>query len=378
MYLNTHSQFSLRYGTMDIKTLVTRARGCGVEQLALTDINNSSGMMEFVRAANKEGIKPIAGMAFHRDKQLLYLGIARNREGFRELNEFLTHHNVNHLPLPDKPHNFENAYVIYPFTGNTNVVLKQNEYIGIRHEQLNFIFGKLLKSIKEKLVALCPVTVADKIEYKLHEYLRAIDLNTLLTKVDDNYKCRPGDMLLHIDDICEKFAMYPYIISNTEKLMRSCSIKVPNEKSRNKKTFTGSMEGDYKRLRELTLAGMAYRYGDKHEKALKKIEEELLVIRDMGFAPYFLITHDITSHFMEKGYYHVGRGSGANSTVAYCLRITDVDPMELDLYFERFLNKSRTSPPDFDIDYSWDQRTDVQNYIFEKYGHQHVRYHEYI
>ncbi|HAL83041.1 MAG TPA: DNA polymerase III subunit alpha, partial [Mucilaginibacter sp.] len=87
---------------------------------------------------------------------------------------------------------------------------------------------------------------------------------------------------------------------------------------------------------------------------------------------YFLITWDIIRYSASQGYYHVGRGSGANSIVAYCLKITDVDPIELNLYFERFLNAQRTSPPDFDIDYSWDEREDVQDYIFKRYGSQHT------
>jgi DNA-directed DNA polymerase III PolC len=372
MYLNTHSQFSLRYGTMDIKTLLKHAKANGVEQLALTDINNSSGMMEFVRQADQCGIKPIAGMEFHRDKQLLYIGIARNREGFKELNDFLTFHNINDKRLPDKPWHFQNAYVVYPFWGDVDFHLQENEYIGIRYEQLNHIFGKPLAGIKDKLIALNPVTVANKIEYRLHQYLRAIDLNTLLTKVADQHKCKPGEMFLPVDELREKFSMYPFIISNTEKLIGDCCIKVPDEKSRNKKNFTGSIQGDYDLLYSLTMQGMLSRFGNDNPKAKKKIDDELQVIRDQGFAPYFLITHDIIRHFMDKGYYHVGRGSGANSTVAYCLRITDVDPLELDLYFERFLNRSRTSPPDFDIDYSWDQRVAVQQYIFDKYTPQHV------
>jgi DNA-directed DNA polymerase III PolC len=353
---------------MDIKAIVKGARACGIEQLALTDINNSSGMMEFVRLAEKEGVRPIAGMEFHRDKQLLYIGIARNREGFKELNDFLTKHNIEGKPLPNKPHDFQNVYVIYPYSGDINISLKDNEYIGIKYKQLNSIAGKPLTKIKNKLVALCPITVAGETEYRLHEYLRAIDLNTILTKVGDNYKCSPDEIFMHIDEICEKFSMYPFIISNTEKLMRDCAIKVPQEKSRNKKDFTGSIQGDYDLLRKLTMEGMIERFGEHDEKAKKKIEEELRVIRDLGFAPYFLITHDIIKHFMDKGYYHVGRGSGANSTVAYCLHITDVDPLKLGLYFERFLNKARTSPPDFDIDYSWDQRVEVQQYIFDKYN----------
>jgi DNA-directed DNA polymerase III PolC len=92
----------------------------------------------------------------------------------------------------------------------------------------------------------------------------------------------------------------------------------------------------------------------------------------MGFASYFLITWDIIRYSLRCGIYHVGRGSGANSVVAYCLKITDVDPIELDLYFERFLNPQRSVPPDFDIDYSWKDRDQVLDYIFKKYGAKHT------
>jgi len=91
-------------------------------------------------------------------------------------------------------------------------------------------------------------------------------------------------------------------------------------------------------------------------------------IDKLGFSSYFLITWDIIRYSMGRGFYHVGRGSGANSVVAYCLRITDVDPIELNLYFERFINPKRSSPPDFDIDFSWRERDEVQDYIFKRYG----------
>jgi DNA-directed DNA polymerase III PolC len=117
---------------------------------------------------------------------------------------------------------------------------------------------------------------------------------------------------------------------------------------------------------------MEYRYGKSNKEALRKVKHELKVIYELDFCAYFLITWDIIRYSSSQGYYHVGRGSGANSIIAYCLKITDVDPIELDLYFERFLNAQRTSPPDFDIDYSWDEREDVQDYIFKRYGSQHT------
>jgi len=117
---------------------------------------------------------------------------------------------------------------------------------------------------------------------------------------------------------------------------------------------------------------MIYRYGTKNAEAQRRIKHELEVIDKLGFSSYFLITWDIVRYTMSRGFYHVGRGSGANSIVAYCLKITDVDPIELDLYFERFINPKRTSPPDFDIDYSWKDRDEVQDYIFKRYGREHT------
>jgi len=125
-------------------------------------------------------------------------------------------------------------------------------------------------------------------------------------------------------------------------------------------------------LTKLAYDGLEYRYGKNHNIARQRVESELNIIFKLGFASYFLITWDIIRYSMSRGFYHVGRGSGANSIVAYCLKITDVDPIDLDLYFERFINPKRTSPPDFDIDYSWRNREDVQDYIFKRYGHEHT------
>src|SRR5690606_1928135 len=104
----------------------------------------------------------------------------------------------------------------------------------------------------------------------------------------------------------------------------------------------------------------------------ERFERELRVIEKKNFCSYYVIAHDLVRHAKEQGYPYVGRGSGANSLVAYCLGITHVDPVDLDLYFERFLNEERTTPPDFDIDFSWDHRDRIYEYIFCKYGRDHV------
>ncbi|MBB6498710.1 DNA polymerase III subunit alpha [Pedobacter cryoconitis] len=369
MYLNVHSHYSLRYGTLSIPKLIEEAMMQGITQMVLTDLNNSTGVMEFWRECNSKGIKPIGGMEFRRDKRLLYIGIARNREGMRELNEFLTDHNLAQKELPDQPPVFKDCFIVYPYTSRQE--LREYEYLGIRFDELHLLYGKDLTTIKHKLVVLQPVVFTERIGYRLHEYLRSVDLNTVLSKISTQDKCTPTDTFLPPGELEARFSKYPFILDNTRQLMNNCVMDYEQRKM-NRKTFTGSKTADRELLEKLTMRGMTERYGRDHKEALDKVHKELKVISDLDFCAYFLITWDIIRYAMSQGYYHVGRGSGANSTVSYCMRITDVDPLELDLYFERFLNAERTSPPDFDIDFSWDEREDVQDYIFKRYGARHT------
>jgi histidinol phosphatase-like PHP family hydrolase len=171
MYLNVHSQYSLRYGTLSVEKLVEQAKTMGIEQMALTDINNSTGAMEFIRECQGKGIKAITGIEFRRSSGLLYIGIARNREGMKELNDFLSFYNLNSMELPDKPWDFQNVYIIYPYSSEHRA-LKENEFLGIPYRDLNSLFGKPLSGIREKIVALHSVTFSSKIEHRLHTYLR--------------------------------------------------------------------------------------------------------------------------------------------------------------------------------------------------------------
>ncbi len=370
MYLNVHSQYSLRYGTMSIKTLVEEAQARGITQMVMTDINNSTGVMEFMRECRKNRMKPIGGIEFRRDKKLLYIGIAHNKEGMKELNDFLSEHNLSQKQLPDEPWVFKNASIIYPFDHKDT--LKINEYIGVRFDELHQFYKKEFIH-QDKLVVLQPVFFANKIGHRLHEYLRGIDLNTLITMVEKEDKCKQTDMFLKPGELEAKFVKYAFILDNTRRLMDSCTMDYPEGKIKlNRKTFTGNKSDDRHLLEKLAMEGMLYRYGSKNKEALKRLKKELKVIVELDFCAYFLITNDIIQYSMRRGYYHVGRGSGANSIVAYCLLITNVDPIALDLYFERFLNAERTSPPDFDIDYSWDEREDVQDYIFKRYGREYT------
>ena len=143
-------------------------------------------------------------------------------------------------------------------------------------------------------------------------------------------------------------------------------------KDKNKKTFGRSVSDDRILLEKLASDGSISRNHADKKLASERLAKELGIIAEMGFNSYFLINWDIIRYAQSRGFYYVGRGSGANSIVAYFLRITDVDPIALNLYFERFLNPQRTSPPDFDIDFSWTDRDEVIDYIFKRYGKDYV------
>jgi DNA polymerase-3 subunit alpha len=172
--------------------------------------------------------------------------------------------------------------------------------------------------------------------------------------------------------ILQAFKEYSFIVTNTYKLMDACSITIDFDTDKNKRYYSASEEDDRILLSKLAKDGFLRRYSKKNKIALERLEKELRIINDLGFNSYFLINNDIVQYATRRGFYHVGRGSGANSIVAYCLGITDVDPIELNLYFERFLNPERTSPPDFDIDFSYADRDEIMDYVFKRFGKDHV------
>jgi len=372
MYLNCHSYYSLRYGTLPLDKLVETAANIGIEAMALTDINNSMGIVDFVKECAKKGVKPIAGIEFRDGNKLLYIGITKNNPGFKELNDFLSHHNINGTPLPPRPPAFDNCYVIYPFGKFQPTELRDNEFTGMRPSELNLLLSSGYRHRQEKLVALCPVTFTDENGYELHRNLRAIDNNILLSMLTPDMVAPPDEMLAAPAEIRQQYSYYTDILKNTEKILNGCTIEFDYKTVKNKKLFSASAYDDRLLLEKLTMDGLQYRYGKKDKEALKRVKHELEIIDRLGFSAYFLITWDIIRYTMSRGFYHVGRGSGANSIVAYCLRITDVDPIELNLYFERFMNPKRSTPPDFDIDYSWKDRDEVFDYIFKRYGREHT------
>jgi DNA polymerase-3 subunit alpha len=371
MFLNCHSYYSLRYGTMPVEQLVQKAVENNAVCIALTDINNSTGMPEFVAECIKQGIKPLSGIEFRTGNELLFIGIARNNDGISELNDFLTYHNINGTSIEFPPPRFNNTYIIYSLDKIPVRKLFENERIGIRPSEVN---GLLTRSpVDDKaMVILKPVTFSGTDDIFIHKSLRAIDNNILLSHLKP-WQCAADDeFFINGRQLGKMYDYYPFIIENTKRLTDDCNITPDLKNLKNKQLYSASRYDDKLLLEKLAWDGMVYRYGSNNSEAKKRIRHELEIIDKLGFSAYFLITWDIVRYSMARGFYHVGRGSGANSIVAYCLKITNVDPIDLNLYFERFINPKRSSPPDFDIDYSWKERDEVLDYIFKRYGHEHT------
>ncbi|NOZ47747.1 MAG: DNA polymerase III subunit alpha [Chlorobi bacterium] len=370
MYLNTHTYYSFRYGTMKPVELLAEAKKCGVTKFALTDINSTSACLNFTRLAPDYNIEPVLGIDFRNGAQQQFIGIAKNNEGFKELNDFLSAYLHAGKKIPDTAPPLKNAYIIYPFSKFKGQSLQKNEFIGIHPLELTRLKFSDKTTDKSKLVILQTVTFRHKRDFNAHRLLRAIDTNTLLSKLSKYEEGKENDVMFSQNKLLSLYNAFPEIIENTQKLLESCSISFafgPENPPKNKKIFTASEKEDFRLLQQLCREGITYRYPNTDEKILLRVQKELEVIQQKNFVSYFLINWDIVSYARRKGYFYVGRGSGANSIVAYLLRITDVDPIELDLYFERFINLYRKSPPDFDIDFSWKDRDDITRYIFNRF-----------
>ncbi len=366
MFLNTHSWFSFKYGIHKPEALLEEAARLGLRTFALTDICSTAGIPDFVRLAPEHGIRPVAGIEFRDGARLLYIGLAKNNEGFRQLNELLSPHLLDDEPLPTAPPELPDAFFILPFSTPPRP-LHSNERIGIKPSELTRLPFSPWAKQPDSLVALLPVTFSAPCDFNTHRLLRTMARNTLLSLLPAEELANPDEIFRTAAEVRVLYRDHPHLVHNAERLLAQCHIAFDGT-DKTPKVFGNSAAEDREELHRLAREGLRYRYPGSPANAVARMLHELDVIERMGFISYFLINHDIVRFARSRGFFHVGRGSGANSLVAYCLGITDVDPIELDLYFERFISTARRKPPDFDIDFSWKDRDEVFRYIFNKYN----------
>src|SRR5690625_3611293 len=373
-YLNSHTYYSLRYGTFSEEDLCVLAKKKGAAIVGLTDINSSTACLKFSKIAPDYGIKPIVGIDFRNGNKKMYVGIAKNLKGFKNLNDFLSDHLHHKTDFPEQAPELKDCYFVYPF--ERIVELKKNhfrthEFVGVSMKSIQKLKFSTFKINKEKLIFQQPVSLRNKKDYNAHRLLRAIDLNNVLSKLPPSEQADIYDKMFTPEEVKTAFTDFEFILENTEKLVRQCHVdfEFGSHLNKNLQVYLNSKSQDAKALKEQVKKNLQKRYPNPAFSTLRRVIKELQAIINLGFVSYFLINLDIINYAKSKNYPYIGRGSGANSVIAYILGITNVDPIELDLYFERFINPNRSSPPDFDLDFSWKDRDDITRYIFKRFPH---------
>ena len=373
MLVNSHSYYSLRYGVLSPKEWLAFFESQPLNAMAITDINNTSACMTVLYLLRNHAKKrAVIGVDFRNGITPCYVALAKNWEGFRQINDHLSEHLHRKQRFSSRAPvaALKDAWIIYPLEAlPPDALLAPNELIGVGADQLRFLHLSPHVHRQHKLIAMPTATFRGKRDHNAHRLLRAIDENTLLSKLSKDKQAKEEDRYLANDELLSAYVEVPYLLRQAQQVLEDCKVLLPDEASLNLQTYTGSKQKDLRLLKKLAYDGIPYRYPTVDFKVKERIEKELELIAKKNFVSYFLINWDIVNYAQKRGYFYVGRGSGANSIVAYLLKITDVDPIELDLYFERFINLYRTSPPDFDLDFSWRDRDDITQYIFKRFPH---------
>lgn len=380
MFIHLHSYYSLRYGTLSLEDLVLGLKINGYDKAVLSDINNSTAALDFARLCLKNGISPVLGMEFQEKNLTIFRAVAKNSEGFKEINTLRTFLNAHdkslfNIYLQNSPDlKLNNCFLIYPLDFSLRHLKlhewKENEFIGVSLED-RAALKKLDSILLEKIVFYSLVSFGEN-DFEFHKQLRAIDENLLLSHLNTEQVGKPHQVFVNKSRLVNAFKSWPEILKRSEELFEACTFEFDYSTLKTKNNFSGSLQSDKELIFNLTKTGFNKVYGEGNKKAWERVLKELDIIEELNFGSYFLITQDICRYARSRNYAYVGRGSGANSAVAYCLGITQVDPIALNLPFERFLNPKRQSMPDFDIDFSWDERDDIYDYIFSKYPQGHV------
>jgi len=369
--MKIHSYFSLKYGIYAPEALVEWGVNAGYASLFLADINHTGSALAFVRAAQRAGVRAAVGVELRNGMQTVATLMARNNRGVHEMNRFITPFLHEDRSFPEVLPHFSNCWVFYPLDTAISRPLLEHEFFQVDLGELPYWeLRYAAKFPREKVALLSPMIFHTKRDFNTHRLLRAVHHNVLLSKLPPEWHAKGTEVFRSRKALIEACGTYVDFWERTEKCMEDCEVSWAfGEEAlpQNPASYTESKRNDELLLRKLCAEGVAYRYPELNDAIVERIEKEVELIAQKDYLSYFLIAWDFTSYARSRGFFYVGRGSGANSIVAYLLRITDVDPLELDLYFERFINLYRKNPPDFDIDFSWKDRDEIVRYIFEKY-----------
>jgi DNA polymerase III subunit alpha len=417
VHLHNHSDYSLLDGAASIDGLVSKAASLGMKHLALTDHGNMFGVLRFYKACRKKGINPVIGCEFYiaprsrlvksgsenQNKYYHLVLLAKNQTGYRNLlvlvsqgyldgfyykpridNELLEKHSeglictsaclAGEIPSHLLNGQHEEAKKVAEYYrglfGEKGFYLELQDH-GIPEQ----------KRVNPELIRLSgetgiPLVATNDIHYLEREHAEAQDILICIgtgKKVSDEKRMRFDSQEFYFksyEEMAEIFRDTPEAISNTVEIAEQCRLEIP---------LPGPLLPDYEipedfenpdaYMRHIVYEGLAKLYPEISEEIRGRAEYELNVIQGMGFTGYFLIVWDFIDFARKRGIpVGPGRGSGAGSLVAYAMRITDIDPLKYNLLFERFMNPERVSMPDFDVDFCFERRNEVIDYVTNKYG----------
>ncbi|MDO4485687.1 MAG: DNA polymerase III subunit alpha [Bacillota bacterium] len=422
-HLHVHTEYSLLDGAARIKDIVARAKELGMTSLAITDHGVMFGVIDFYRECNKQGIKPVIGCEVYtaartlfdkdpeKDKRMGHLVLlAKNNQGYRNLMKIVSEgyrHGFYYKPRIDKNvlRQYSEGIIALSacLAGEIQHRLLNGDYDGAKREAMEMleIFGvgnfylelqdqgleeeaRILPDMKKLHEETgIPFVATNDVHYVNREDAEAQDvlmcIQTASTIDEENRMRFPNDQfyLKSEDEMRKIFSNIPEAVDNTAEIAEQCNVSF---------TFGelhlpefNAPEGMENRayLRQLCEKGLTERYPQASQAEMaelqRRLDYELSIIEKMGYVEYFLIVWDFINYAKENGIMvGPGRGSAAGSIVAYTLRITDIDPIKYNLIFERFLNPERVSMPDIDIDFCYERRGEVIDYVTEKYGEDKV------
>lgn len=370
VHLHVHSNYSFLWGANSIEELCAATKARRMHALALTEINGLYGLIWFLRLAKDYELTPIIGAEVVTANEKAVL-LVKNLAGYQLLSRILTarHLDAEKFSLSQQLMTQRDNLVILSdsvplLQGLKNQNGPEDLYVEVssgprRKELLNYS-----KTSGIPPVATNDVTYVDPIGHRIHRLLRAIDLNTCLSRVPEGELASPQAWLKSPEEMAQAFPDYPQALENTERIVEACTFEL-DFKGLIFPEYSGhGSDTSFKVLKQKCYQGVINRYGRVTSKVSERLEYELKIIKEKSFADYFLVVEDIVSNSTRT----CGRGSAAASLVAYCLGITHVDPIKYDLFFERFLNPGRQDPPDVDVDFAWDERDGILEYVFKKYG----------
>ena len=376
VHLTTHSAFSLQEGLMTPTDLVQAAKACGMSALGLTDHHLLTGMVEFVKACKDAGIQPVIGLEIDLERGPLQL-LATSPEGWSNLCRLssvlalrdnpdapcpldtLVQYSKDLIALSENPQELQNG-----FAGRLYIPLRNASSAGSVSAQA--------RHLGLPTVVAHPVYYQTPQQARLQKTLAAIRLNQTVIALPQTALAPADAWFMPPQLIEERFKEFPEALHASMEIAERCCFDLPLGKSRMPIVPLPEGVTISRHLRDKATTGAKELYGEITPQIQARLDHELEVIERMGFEPIFLIVEDILNFARETGVPYSSRGSAASSLVAHCLGITSPDPLRLNLYFERFLNPARVTPPDIDTDLCSRRRDSVIRHVFDTYGQDKV------